>query len=183
MVYSITNEDGTTIEFGVGTFDAEMNTLTRTEIHKPENTQMNDDWLLEQTGTPRDEWLLYLEKLIPHHSSPSDDPNHDVTDSVSVVEELSNKIMSRMPEDIDENMYLASVLSFILASWYVRVRRAKSFDPQRPVERRRWAHQQTTAFIGALAASMCNCSDDMKIWSGQTWENPFGLNPTDGTFV
>jgi len=83
----------------------------------------------------------------------------------------------------DGNMRMAAVLSYVLALWYLRIHRAKSYDPRRPVKHRKSAYHQRLRFACAIFYAIVDESEDPDFFPGQKWESPFDPYPTDGYFV
>lgn len=137
-------------------------------------------------------WLVEVQHLIGKHSSaPIYGPNkaHARTDSVAWVADLARLVQTHVHQKnrgryYDENMALASSLGLILVAWYVHVHRAKSFDPNRPLEARRAAAAQRTRFIAELSAVLADDSVMGEVWGKQqAWNFPFGKGAKGGRFV
>jgi len=80
-------------------------------------------------------------------------------------------------------MRMASILSFILATWYLRLHRAKMYDPRRPVRHRQAAYWSRLSYANALFLAITDESKDAEMFPGQRWEMPFDPYPTDGYFI
>ena len=83
----------------------------------------------------------------------------------------------------DGNMRMASILSYVLALWVLRLIRAKSYDPRRPVRLRQAAYFHRLGYANALFLAITDESLDPKMFPGQRWETPFDPYPTDGYFI
>ena len=138
------------------------------------------------TGKPKSWWVAATQALITKHSRPTKDPRHGQTRTGMVVAELValvEKTSFRKKERFDGNMRMAAVLSYVLALWYLRVHRAKSYDPRRPVALRRGAYWSRMGYLNALFLAITDESEDQLYFPGQRWETPFDPYPTDGYFV
>jgi hypothetical protein len=78
---------------------------------------------------------------------------------------------------------MACILSYVLALWVLRLSRAKSYDPRRPVRLRQGAYWNRLGYAQALFMAIMDESLDPKLFPGQRWETPFDPYPTDGYFV
>ena len=139
------------------------------------------------------EWLRLVEMLIRRYSTKPRTrgkyKGHSSTDALAWVKSLAFicqvYIMERSARGkvYDGNMALAALLGRVLVLWYCNVHRAKGFDPNRPLSRRR-VFTQLTQYKGELMAAM---SDDRlmgAVWGqGQQWNFPFGKGAKGGKFV
>lgn len=103
-----------------------------------------------------------------------------VTDLVKLVRKHG---MPKKGPQYDGNMRMACVLSYVLALWVLRLIRAKSYDPRRPVRLRQAAHWSRLGYAQALFVAITDESLDVALFPGQNWETPFSDHPTDGYFV
>lgn len=143
------------------------------------------DWLSASTGHDGKWWVAKIQALITKHSRPTRDPWHGTTKTAHMVADLVREIEKVSPKKVryEVNMHMASVLSLALATWYLRVHRAKSYDPRRPVKLRKAAYFQRLGYAAALFLAMEDESQDQEHFPGQNWETPFDPCPTDGYFV
>ena len=148
-------------------------------------TEPQQQWVGAVTGKDRKYWVALVQKLIAKHSRPTKDPWHGVTATAKVIEALVKEIVKTYPkqERFDENMRMAAVLSYILATWYARVHRAKSYDPRRPVRLRKDAFMSRQRWAVAMFQTVIDESEDAEMFPGQKWETPWDPNPTDGFFT
>ena len=91
--------------------------------------------------------------------------------------------MPKTGPQYDGNMRIACVLSYVLALWVLRLSRAKSYDPRRPVKLRQTAYFSRLGYANALFLAIMDESLDSTLFPGQRWETPFDPYPTDGYFV
>lgn len=143
------------------------------------------DWLSASTGYDGKWWVAKVQALIVKHSRPTKDPWHGTTETARMLSDLVREVERTAPKEgrFDENMRAASVLSLALATWYLRVHRAKSYDPRRPVKLRKAAYFNRLGYATALFLAMEDESLDQEHFPGQRWETPFDPYPTDGYFV
>lgn len=83
----------------------------------------------------------------------------------------------------DGNMRAGLVLSYALALWYFRLHRAKCFDPRRPVAGRQLAYATWLRNVAAFALLAVDGREDHAYFPGQQWDDPFGPEARDGSFV
>lgn len=132
-------------------------------------------------------WVSEIQRLIVKHSRPTKDPWHGTTQTEKVVVDLVKLVQKHgMPKtgpQYDGNMRMACILSYVLALWYLRLHRAKAYDPRRPVRNRQAAYFGRLNYANALFLAITDESLDQKLFPGQRWETPFDPYPTDGYFV
>lgn len=107
---------------------------------------------------------------------------NDWTWLVSVIAE----VVKSMPNDgvpRDPNMFVARRLGLVLLTWFVRVSRAKCFDPKRPLRLRKKAYGLWLENLAGITGLLMDDRDDPVVWSGQAWDNPFGKKAKGGKFV
>ena len=143
------------------------------------------DWLSTSTGHDGKWWVARVQALITRHSRPTKDPWHSRTMTRSMIADLVREIEKTAPSKgrFDGNMRMASVLSTVLATWCLRLSRAKSYDPRRPVKLRKLAYFQRLSYAAALFMAIEDESLDQEHFPGQNWETPFDPRTTDGYFV
>ena len=157
----------------------------------PRRTNKPVPWIETVSGKDRKWWVAKVQSLIGKHSRPTKDPNHGYTESEKVIHDLMREVKRHaMPRGgpasvrrYDENMRTAAVLSYVLALWYLRIHRAKSYDPRRPVKHRQAAYHQRQRFATMMFHAIVDESEDAEFFPGQKWESPFDPYPTDGYFV
>lgn len=137
-------------------------------------------------------WLRRCEALIAKHSTPARThgkyKGHGDTDAVAWIKDITAEAQSHIrranrSKAYDENMALGSLVGAILVTWYCNLHRAKTYDPNRPLELRRIALQQRNDFIGILFKNVHSDELMSTVWSGQAFNFPFGLLAADGDFV
>ena len=143
------------------------------------------DWLSASTGHDGKWWVAKVQTLIVKHSRSTRDPWHGTTRTARVIADLVREIERAAPKKVryEVNMHMAMVLSLVLATWYLRVHRAKSYDPRRPVKLRQGAYFNRLGYATALFLATEDESLDQEHFPGQRWETPFDPYPTDGYFV
>lgn len=137
-------------------------------------------------------WLIRCEALI---ASETTSPRtrgkykaHGSTNSLAWVIKLSKEVQQEIRRThkgigYDENMALASRLGRILVVWYTLVRRAKSYDENRPAAIRRKVNKQVTNYRGQLCADMSDDALMGYVWKHQKFRPPFGKEVKSGKFV
>lgn len=143
------------------------------------------DWLDEMTGRSMIGWMGFVQERIQARSHRSPDPNHDATNVEAWLRDLIRAVQQRrQPGYYDGNMRAASVLGFILVTWYLQTSKAKAFDPVRPIESRRAALQFRKQFIAwLLEQAVLDDAAGPLLFKGQSWDHPFADDAVDGTFV
>jgi hypothetical protein len=138
------------------------------------------------------DWLRLTEVLIAENSSKPRTrgkyKGHGSTDTLAWIHQLAficqqYIVAKNKGKTYDENMAMASLLGKVLTAWYCLVRRAKSYDPNRPLARRQ-ANRQIHKYRGELAALLADDEVMGKVWGkNQDWNFPFGRNAKGGKFV
>ena len=100
-----------------------------------------------------------------------------------LVKLVQKRGMPKKGPPYDGNMRMACVLSYVLALWYLRLHRAKAYDPRRPVKLRQGAYWSRLGYAQALFVAITDESLDPKMFPGQNWESPWNPHTTDGYFV
>lgn len=144
--------------------------------------------LFDMTGDGCQYWMDLIGSLIVKHTKPSDNPLHGSTESNLWLRDLSDELWSRIPSrhdltKLDENIICSSLLSLILTLWSCRIKRAKAYDPRRPVEIRKRMLKRANEFHAALLACMTDESHDHEYFPKQEWDPPFAPGAEDGDFV
>ena len=143
-------------------------------------------WIEAMTGQDAKWWVAEVQGLITKHSRPTKNPWHGTTKTSMAMAELITLVQKHgMPKKgpaYDGNMRMASILSFILATWYLRLHRAKSYDPRRPVRHRQAAYWSRLGYATALFMAIMapinreGCNRCFKDWlwfekvKGYHWE-------------
>ena len=160
--------------------------VKRRKKSRAKGTKAPTSWIERVSGMPKTWWVHSVQSLITKHSRPTKNPWHGMTDSSKVVADLVKLVQKRaMPKKgrpYDENMRMAAILSYVLALWYLRLHRAKSYDSRRPVRLRQGAYWNRMDYCQALFRAMVDESEDQIYFPGQPWETPFHPYPTDGFF-
>src|SRR5207247_9154019 len=114
----------------------------------------------------------------------SPDPRHDQTRHDQWLVQVMREVIRTFPTRgrYDGNMRLAAVLSHVLALWYLRVHRAKCYDPRRPVADRRYAFESWLGYVRALSTLAVDERDDAAHFPDQHWDPPYSPHAIDGTF-
>ncbi len=83
----------------------------------------------------------------------------------------------------DGNMAIASQAGLVLATWHALVRRAKTYDENRPAPLRRKVLKSVIDYRALLCRAM---NDDLlmgKVWKAQRFNPPIGKGVKSGKFV
>lgn len=144
-------------------------------------------WIESLTGKGGIWWVSEVQRLVTKHSRPTKNPWHGTTQTEKVMADLVKLVrkhgMPKKGPQYDGNMRMACILSYVLALWYLRLHRAKSYDPRRPVRLRQAAYFHRLGYANALFLAITDESRDQTFFPGQKWETPFDPYPTDGYFV
>lgn len=144
-------------------------------------------WIESLTGKDAVWWVSEIQRLITRRSRPTKNPWHGTTQTEKVMADLVKLVqrhgMPKKGPQYDGNMRMACVLSYVLALWYLRLHRAKSYDPRRPIRVRQAAYFHRLGYANALFLAITDESLDATLFPGQRWETPFDPYPTDGYFV
>ena len=144
------------------------------------------DWLAAITGHDGRWWVARVQSFVTKHARPTRDPKHKTAEPEKIIADLTREIMKAAKKTNrvgDGNMLAACALSLILATWYLRLSRAKSYDPRRPVRLRKAAYFSRLNYAAALFLAMEDESFDQGHFPGQNWETPFDPRTTDGYFI
>lgn len=146
-------------------------------------------WLEGVTGRSAAWWMAACQKAVQRASSPSDDPNHDQTDTPAFLGEVVRLVCEAMPvpddagAPYDPNMRGAATLAVVTALWYGRLHYAKAHDPARPVGGRQRAYGRWADWALALVSAVYDEREDPAYFPGQRWDHPFAFEAEDGDFV
>ena len=155
---------------------------TRRQIKKPPAS-----WVESLTGKDAAWWVSEIQRLVTKHSRPTKNPWHGTTRTEKVMADLVKLVQKHgMPKtgpSYDGNMRMACVLAYVLVFWVLRLQRAKSYDPRRPVRHRQAAYFHQLAYANALFLAIADERLDPKLFPGQNWESPWDPRTTDGFFV
>lgn len=132
-------------------------------------------------------WVLWIQRQInttwrPNPAATAHPISYPAEDWIQpLTEEVQERVLERCRGG-DENIGIAMVVSYILATWAGRIARAKSFDPRRPVELRKGAYAAWLAWVRRMNETLVDESLDPSFFE-QPWESPFLPDATDGDFV
>ena len=144
-------------------------------------------WVESLTGKDAAWWVSEIQRLIANHTRPTKDPWHGTTQTEKAMTDLIKLVQKHgMPKkgpQYDGNMRMACILSYVLALWYLRLHRAKIYDPRRPVRHRQAAYWSRLGYANALFLAIEDESKDAEMFPGQNWESPWDPTTTDGYFV
>lgn len=151
-------------------------------------TDHHEDLLIRSTGEGCQYWMDFIGAAIPKHTRPSDNPLHGSTESNLWLRDLADEVFARMKPyhdlaKMDENIIVSSLVSLILTLWSCRVRRAKSYDPRRPLDVRRAMTGRLYDYHHALLDCIVNEASDHHYFPAQEWDPPFAPGAKDGDFV
>lgn len=150
-----------------------------------------DMYLLHWTDEDSVEWVARVQDFIEitFRDNPAD-PNHPLCDVadwlVSLVYVVEGRIHAKAREldhPIDENIAAASVLAVVLATWASRIRHAKAYDPNRPIDLRLGALDVHATFVEALIDGAIGETRDAEYFPAQEWNPPYGRSARGGDFV
>lgn len=138
------------------------------------------------------EWLMLVQGLIAKHSTAPRKggkfKGHGSTDVEAWMRDLtaasrrSLKITATSP--FDENMAIALHVGSVLLAWWACVQRAKTYDPNRPLELRREVNKRFNDQIATVIARLS--SDELVgavFGAAQRWNFPFGRGAFGGEFT
>lgn len=134
--------------------------------------------------------LRLVESLIQKNSTPPRTrgkyKGHGSTNSAAWVMALALQLQREIAKRnkgkaYDENLALARTLGLVLCAWYAQVHRAKAFDPNRPLDRRK-VFKTLAEFRAALAVWTTDERIMAEVWQGQLWNLPLGRGAWGGTF-
>lgn len=144
------------------------------------------------TGHTRKDWIAHVQGLIAKHTSASGRfEGHGETDTTAWLMELLFDVQRCAPPQgrtiktaYDGNMWVALSLGYILLLWAMRVKHAKSQDPNRPVDVRRWAHDAwLRSAIGICGELILDDRQDGEHFPGQKWNHPYLPGAKGGKFL
>lgn len=142
-----------------------------------------EELLLEGTGETADWWMNFIgERVVAH----TDDKRS--TDSGAWLKDVADALWGRVKPRydltvMDENIICSSLASLIYTLWSCRIRRAKSYDPRRPLEVRKGMMGRLLGYQHALLDYMTDESRDHVYFPAQEWGPPFAPNAKEGGFV
>lgn len=159
-----------------------MNTKKKVKAKKETKYKSYDD----------EYWLKRVQNLINKHSSEPRKSGkykgHGSTDTALWIRDLEKEVTKHIKAahkgriDYDENMATARLLGRVLVVWYCTVLRSKSFDPNRPIERKR-ASVAVTQYRGELMSAISDDELMGKVFGDcQYWNFPFGKGAFGGNF-
>lgn len=145
-----------------------------------------DGVLVACTGKDSRHWVKRIQKLIQQTCfDPAPGVVHPDCDPVAWLTPLSAEVAEAIAKSrrgsYDENITAAGVMAIILATWSVRISRAKAHDPNRPVRGRRTALKTVRTLAAAIADATFDETQDGKYFD-QPWEYPMAKTATNGSF-
>ena len=162
-------------------------TIKRHKKARIKGAKIPSSWIESFTSKDAAWWVSEIQRLVTKHSCPTKNPWHGTTRTGIVMAELVNLVQKHgMPKKgpaYDGNMRMACILSYVLVLWYLRLHRAKSYDPRRPVRHRQAAYWGRLGYANALFLAITDESKDAEMFPGQNWESPWDPTTTDGYFV
>lgn len=132
-----------------------------------------------------------IQALISKHTKPITKgkyKGHGTTDTVAWMEDLHHIVTSNIKKRnrgrgaYDENMAISREMGRALVVWYCAVHRAKSYDPNRPLARKR-ANASVTRFRGELMAAISSDEIMGAVFGNQYWNFPYGKGAFGGDFI
>lgn len=153
------------------------------------------DYLKNMTGKDSRYWLRRIGILISKYSFWDEEeikeakaakrPLH-MSVTYDWVKDLMDEVIERSIKGLDSkfdgNMRFASVASFILMKWVIRLIRAKAYDPRRRLKDRKMAMLFFNRFCMGVMEFMTNESEDHKHFPDQKWDPPFSPNAKNGKY-
>lgn len=152
---------------------------------RPSRIARAPSYLEQLTGKSHRYWVAWVERQIRRTITPNPrDPKHPCCDPRQWLQTLQQTLEQYRPSTPhDVNLFYTAALSQILALWYLRVQRAKAYDPRRPVKLRRQALQRWQHYAESLMRLVVDEQDDARSFPGQDWDPPFAPRAKNGTFV
>lgn len=149
---------------------------------------MRDAWLKSRTGKDFRWWNLFVGNAIARHARKTKKSVHDEVDVPDwmgdFTEELDRRVSRLLPSNkYDNNMAFAASASYVLMRWFVRLARAKSYDPRRPVKVRRKMMGRLTEYCREVVGFMVDESGDADNYPKQEWDPPFAPGAKDGKYT
>lgn len=146
-----------------------------------------DKYLKQYTGYDSNTWVRTVQTLI-QDSGDWRNETHPECDVRKWMRELTQMVNDAVvdhatdDESYDENIRIGSCLAVILTCWSVRIARAKTHDPRRPVKLRKKSAKRVRRMAAAIHDAVFDETQDADYFD-QPWEYPYMDNATDGDFV
>ena len=154
------------------------------------------DYLKNRTGKDSQYWLKRIGILISKHAywdkeetrkaKAAKRPLHMSVKLEDWVTHFTDEVIRRRVEGLnsryDGNMRFASVVSFILMKWWVRLVRAKCYDPRRRLKDRKKGMLALNGFCREVMGFMMDESEDHKHFPDQKWDPPFTPDAKNGKY-
>lgn len=145
-------------------------------------------WLKLETGRDPIEWFRWIESTIGKHSTPprTSGPykGHSMTNVTAWLHDFVDELgRTRRRGTGDGNMQAAAVGAMILGYWFLRLQRAKAYDPRRPIVHRRVALERWRSYVLTLFSAAIDESGDGLLFPEQHFDPPFGTHAIDGHYV
>jgi hypothetical protein len=144
-------------------------------------------WIESKTGRTDRYWLKRIGVLIGKHAYWGEDKVHQEVEILDWFVPLSGEVVKSMEGRInkraDGNIYFSAIMGYILVLWYVRIVRAKCYDPRRPAKLRKRGMLAMANYCGMLAMALMDESKDSQHFPGQKWDPPFAPGAKDGSYV
>lgn len=163
---------------------------------RKQSSQRSNDWsdlrsaplpsfIIEMTGKPHAYWMKRIDQLIRKYIPTEQRGDiHPTCDVERWIGELTKELATYAPKiPHDENMFRTAVLAQILTLWFLRVQRAKCYDPRRPVKLRQRAFARWRLFAVSLMALVADETEDPQFFPEQEWDFPFSPQAKNGTFI
>lgn len=145
------------------------------------------DYLTELTGFDATHWFRRVQALIADHSTAPRGPlhnRHGRTNVAGWLPALHREVLKATPKgNYDGNMRHAAALGLILSQWFLRVQKAKAYDPRRPIRLRQMGQLRWQTHVIELMAAAIDESQDPFWFGAQHFDPPFGRHAIDGVFT
>ena len=155
-------------------------------MRKRVTPKRQDDFLKEMTGRSSAWWFAFVQGRIRDRFVPNPkNKDHDNMANMGWLEDVVRMAVKTMPTEgtYDENMRAGLVSAYVLSMWYLRLHRAKTMDPNRPINIRQESYRTWLRSVSALMMLPVDQSEDAAYFVGQKWDDPFSPDAKDGKFV
>ena len=128
--------------------------------------------LQKGTGKGSQYWMDWIGNTILSYT---DDKR--TTQSNLWLHDLADEVFAEVKErfdliQVDENIITSTLASLILTLWSCRVRRAKAYDPRRPLDARKTMMEGLLQYHASLLECMVDESKDAEYFPAQEWQPP-----------
>lgn len=145
-----------------------------------------DAFLTGYTGRDAEWWVLFVQQRIEVgfrlNPNPAD-PNHPLFDEGWLRDVLNEALDRTRSPGGDPNIALGAVLAVVFSAWAARIARAKSYDPNRPLDLRRRALYRQAGMVAAIIDAAIDEGQDHLYFPKQKWNPPHGPQAEGGSFV